>query len=87
MKINPDALAGHLAGRLSPTYLISGDEPLLAGEAADAVRARARSEGFADREVHFVTQGFPWNDLTASANTLSLFAARRLLYGDRKSVV
>jgi DNA polymerase-3 subunit delta len=79
VKLNPDALAGHLAGRLVPVYLISGDEPLLAGEAADAVRVRARAEGFAEREVHFVTQGFPWNDLLASANTLSLFAARRLI--------
>jgi DNA polymerase-3 subunit delta len=79
VKINPDALSGHLAGRLLPVYLISGDEPLLAGEAADAVRAKARAEGFTDREVHFVTPGFSWNDLTASANTLSLFAARRLI--------
>jgi DNA polymerase III subunit delta len=79
VKVNPDALAGHLAGRLLPVYLISGDEPLLAGEAADSVRAKARASGCTDREVHFVGPGFSWNDLTASANTLSLFATRRLI--------
>ncbi|TLY97745.1 MAG: DNA polymerase III subunit delta, partial [Gammaproteobacteria bacterium] len=46
MKLTPESLRGHLAERLLPVYLISGDEPLLAGEAADAVRTAARSAGF-----------------------------------------
>ena len=31
--------AAHLARGLAPAYLLSGDEPLLVGEAADAIRA------------------------------------------------
>lgn len=79
MKIYSDALAGHLEQQLLPAYLISGDEPLLTGEAADAVRARARATGFTERETHFMDRGADWNDVRASANNLSLFAERRIV--------
>jgi DNA polymerase-3 subunit delta len=79
LKLTSDSLAGHLAQRLLPAYLISGDEPLLAGEAADAVRARARSAGFTEREVHFVERSGDWEAVRASAANLSLFGARRIL--------
>jgi DNA polymerase III subunit delta len=79
LKITPDALAAQLAERLLPAYLVSGDEPLLAGEAADAIRARARAGGFAEREVHFIERAADWEDVRASAANLSLFGARRLV--------
>ncbi|MBV8306911.1 MAG: DNA polymerase III subunit delta [Gammaproteobacteria bacterium] len=79
MKLTSDSLAAHLAQRLLPAYLISGDEPLLAGEAADAVRARARAAGFSEREVHFIERAGDWDDVRASAANLSLFGARRVL--------
>ncbi|HEV2441069.1 MAG TPA: DNA polymerase III subunit delta [Steroidobacteraceae bacterium] len=79
MKLTPDSLITHLEQRLLPAYLVSGDEPLLAGEAADAIRARARAVGFTEREVHFLDRGSDWDDVRASAGNLSLFAARRLL--------
>ena len=79
MKLSPDTLPSHLQQQLLPAYLISGDEPLLAGEAADAVRARAKAAGFTEREVHFLERGSDWNDVRASASTLSLFGARRIV--------
>src|SRR5688572_33262210 len=79
MKLNVDSLASHLEQRLLPAYLISGDEPLLVGEAADAVRARARAAGFTERETHFIERAGDWADVRAAANNLSLFAARRLV--------
>lgn len=79
MKLTPDTLAAHLARALAPVYLLSGDEPLLVGEAADAVRAKARSAGFADRVVHFIDRGSDWGDVRAGAGNLSLFATRRLV--------
>jgi DNA polymerase-3 subunit delta len=79
LKIAPDTLATQLAERLLPAYLISGDEPLLAGEAADAVRERARAGGFTEREVHFIERAADWADVRAAASTLSLFGSRRLL--------
>jgi DNA polymerase-3 subunit delta len=79
LKINSDTLGTHLEQHLLPAYLISGDEPLLTGEAADAVRARARAMGYTERETHFLERGSDWNDVRASANNLSLFAERRIV--------
>ena len=79
MKLTSDSLAAHLAQRLLAAYLISGDEPLLSGEAADAVRERARADGFSEREVHFIERASDWDEVRASAANLSLFGARRLL--------
>jgi DNA polymerase III subunit delta len=79
LKLTSDSLARHLGERLLPVYLISGDEPLLAAEAADAVRERARSAGFTEREVHFIERAADWEEVRASAANLSLFGARRLL--------
>lgn len=79
VKLTPDSLIPHLEQQLLPAYLVSGDEPLLAGEAADAIRARARTAGFTEREVHFLERGSDWDDVRASAGNLSLFGSRRLL--------
>ncbi len=75
----PEDLEARLQERLDPVYLISGDEPLLVQEAADAVRAAARSAGADERQVFHVEAGFDWNELLQSANSLSLFASRRLV--------
>ena len=79
MKLTADSLARHLAARLAPAYLISGDEPLQAAEAADAVRERARAAGFSERNVHFIERAGDWDAVRASAANLSLFGARRLV--------
>jgi len=79
LKLTSDSLATQLAQRLLPAYLISGDEPLLSGEAADAVRARARTAGFSEREVHFIERASDWDEVRASAGNLSLFGSRRLV--------
>ena len=79
MKLTSDSLATHLAQRLLAAYLISGDEPLLSGEAADAVRARARAAGFSEREVHFIERASDWDAVRASTGNLSLFGSRRLV--------
>ena len=42
MKLAPAQLAKHLQGPLSPVYIISGDDPLLCQETADAIRSTAR---------------------------------------------
>jgi DNA polymerase-3 subunit delta len=60
-------------------YLISGDDPLLTGEAVDAVRARARATGFTERDVHFMDRGGDWDAVLASVASLSLFAQRRIV--------
>jgi DNA polymerase III subunit delta len=80
MPINPQQLERQLAGgTLAPVYLVAGSEDLLRLEAADAVRAAARAQGFAEREVFEAGSGFDWNSLHASFSAMSLFASRRLL--------
>lgn len=79
MRINVDQLAAHLQRGLAPLYLIFGDEPLLALEAADAIRTQARQAGYAEREVFTVESGFSWQSLLASGDSLSLFAERRII--------
>lgn len=51
------------------------------GEAGDAIRAAARDAGFAEREVFFIERatGGPWDEIFASCQSMSLFAARRLI--------
>lgn len=80
LKLSLDNLDAQLAGTLLPVYVISGDEPLLCGEAADAVRAAARGRGYDEREVLFVERGgSTWEDVLRSADAMSLFASRRII--------
>ena len=79
MRTSPDGLSSGLARGLGSAYLVTGSEPLLIGEACDAIRATARAQQYADREVHFLERGFDWNGLLADAANLSLFASRRLI--------
>ena len=80
MQIRADQLPAALAKGLRPLYVIHGDEPLLAQEAADAVRAAARAAGCSERTVHTVAGGhFDWAGLLGDAGALSLFAERRLI--------
>lgn len=81
MKTTPEKLAGQLKGGLAPVYLLSGEEPLTQGEAADAIRFAARAAGFTEREVFFIDRanGGPWDEIYASSQAMSLFASRRLI--------
>ncbi len=67
------------SGPLLPVYLLSGDEPLTSGEAADALRAAARKQGYADREVYFVERTAPWAEILGSAQAMSLFSSRKIV--------
>jgi DNA polymerase-3 subunit delta len=79
LKLTLDKLEAHLAAGLAPVYLVSGDEPLLVGEAVDAIRASARARGFSEREVFFIERGGgTWEDIAISTQSLSLFASRRM---------
>jgi DNA polymerase-3 subunit delta len=83
MLLKADALAGHLrsrsAGGLAAIYVVAGDEPLLAIEACDAIRAAARAAGYSEREVLHADARFDWSRLTQAAGGLSLFAEKRIV--------
>ena len=79
MNVRPDQLAGILKKQLHPLYLVSGDEPLQVMEASDRIRAVCRQQAYDEREVFDVDTGFDWQLLKDEANSLSLFASRRIL--------
>ena len=79
MRLKAEQLTAHLQRELAPLYVVFGDEPLLALEAADAIRAAARSQGYGERDLFTVEGSFNWQNLLASGNNLSLFAERRIL--------
>jgi DNA polymerase-3 subunit delta len=79
LKLSFDSLDSHLKGEPVRAYLVSGDEALLVGEAADALRARIRKAGFEEREVFFIERVADWEGVRASSNNLSLFGSRKLI--------
>jgi len=80
MQLALSNLSGHLAKRVAPLYVIHGDEPLLAQEAADAIRAAARAQGFSERSAFTVAGAhFDWSAVLAAGGSLSLFADRQLI--------
>ncbi len=79
MNLRPDQLAEVLEQQLHPVYLISGDEPLQVMESADRIRSQCRQQDFSEREVIDVDAKFDWQVLKDEANSMSLFASRRIL--------
>jgi DNA polymerase-3 subunit delta len=77
--IRLEQLESHLARPLAPLYVLHGDEPLLVLEAADALRARTRSEGFSERVLLVAERGFNWAELAASSANLSLFGGKKMI--------
>jgi DNA polymerase-3 subunit delta len=61
-------------------YVLHGDEALLVQEAADAIRATARAQGFTERSVHTVSGAhFDWSEVLAAGGSLSLFADKQIV--------
>ena len=80
MQVRPDQLETHLGRGLKPLYAIHGDEPLLAQEAADAIRAAAKAAGYSERKVFTVSGAhFDWSGVLGAAQAMSLFAERQLI--------
>jgi DNA polymerase III subunit delta len=80
MQIRSEQLAAHLQKGLRPIYTVWGDEPLLAQEAGDAIRAAARASGCTERQVHTAFGAhFDWSGLLGASMAMSLFAQRQLI--------
>src|SRR5256886_732439 len=79
MQLRSGELDAQLKKALLPAYAIHGDEPLLAMEAADAVRAAARRGGFTEREVLEPGRSFDWSEFTHATGSLSLSATKKLV--------
>ncbi len=80
MQLALPQLTQHLQKGLRPLYTVYGDEPLLVQEAADAIRATARAQGYTERTVHTVAGAhFDWSEVLAAGGSLSLFADKQIV--------
>ncbi len=80
MLLAPAQLQAHLQKGLRSLYTLHGDEPLLIQEAADAIRAAARQQGYTERSVHTVAGAhFDWSPVLAAGGSLSLFADKQIV--------
>lgn len=84
MQVKNEALSGVLAraqraGSLPPVFVVSSDEALLSLEAQDAIRSTARSLGYTERDVLNADARFDWSKLTEVAQSLSLFAEKKIV--------
>ena len=80
MQIALNQLAAQLQKGLRPLYTLHGDEPLLQQEAADAIRAAARAQGYTERSSYTVAGAhFDWSAVLAAGGSLSLFADKQIV--------
>ena len=79
MRLRTEQLPAHLAKTLAAVYAVHGDEPLLALEAVDAVRAAARARGFAERAIFEPGRSFDWSELRHAGASQSLFGGRKIV--------
>ena len=80
MQLALPQLAAHLQKGLRSLYILHGDEPLMQQEAADAIRASARAQGYTERSVHTVSGAhFDWSEVLAAGGSLSLFADKQIV--------
>jgi len=79
MRLRLETLSGHVQQPLLPIYWVSGDEPFQLDEACNQLRRAAQQQGYTERQVYHVDRGFSWEQLRHSADSLSLFAERKLI--------
>jgi DNA polymerase-3 subunit delta len=80
MQLTTARLIEQLSQDLRQLYTLHGDEALLLQEAADAIRASARSQGFLERHVFTVAGAhFDWSEIESACAAMSLFADKQLI--------
>jgi DNA polymerase-3 subunit delta len=80
MQVALNQLPAQLQRGLKSLYTLHGDEPLLVQEAADAIRAAARAQGYTERTSHTVAGAhFDWSEVLAAGGSLSLFADKQIV--------
>ena len=79
MQLRAEQLEAHLKKTLAPLYVVHGDEPLLALEAADAIRAAARARDYSERNLFIAERYFDWGELFQAGASMSLFGGKKIV--------
>ena len=64
---------------ISPLWFITGEEPLVMIEAAEAIRLKAKALGFDEREVFNASALWDWSLLQASCREVGLFSPKKII--------
>jgi DNA polymerase-3 subunit delta len=79
VKLYSNRFKEHLSKGLKPVYVITGEEPLQVNECSDALREKARAEGYTERLVYSVDIDTSSDEFLQASDNLSLFAEKKLL--------
>lgn len=79
MKLRLEQLQQHLANTLLPIYCITGNEPLLAHEATEAIRRKSQTLGYQERQSLIADAKFNWQTLIDQSKMLSLFSDKKVI--------
>lgn len=79
MQVYPNRFENEIAGPLKPCYMLFGDEPHQKLSMLQAVRRRAREQGFDERTVFVADKDFSWTQLIEATQTLSLFSSAQII--------
>jgi DNA polymerase III subunit delta len=83
MRLDSSQLKQHLsqnpAQKLSPLYVLVGDEPLAQSECLDVLRLAARKAGADERTGFTVERNFNWQQIGQFGQAMSLFSSQRIL--------
>ncbi|WP_394549808.1 DNA polymerase III subunit delta [Pantoea sp. SGAir0180] len=79
IRIYPEQLSAQLREGLRACYLLTGNEPLLLQESADAIRASAVAQGFEEHMSFTLDAQTDWDSLFVSCQSMSLFTQRQTL--------
>lgn len=79
MKLTYFQLEPHLTKKLSPVYIVSGEEILLKYDAIHLIRKTAKLQGFSERIRLTPDSGFDWEQLYTLLYSSSMFAEKRLI--------
>ncbi len=78
-RIEQNHLKQQLSTKLSPLYVLVGDEPLAQSECLDAIRQAARKAGADERSSFIVERNFNWQQIQQFGQAMSLFSSLRIL--------
>ncbi len=80
MQVNPREFAKKLEqSNLPPFIMLFGDEPQQKLDIIDAIRQKAKQEGFEERQSFTLDSEFDWKDLTDAMQSMSLFSSKQYI--------
>ena len=79
MKLTEDRLNDVLKESLDNIYVILADESILIEENLEKIYAKAKQEGFTEKNTHIIDSQSNWEFLSSNSDNLDLFGSKKIL--------